>query len=262
MPRFAANLTMMFNEHPFLDRFDAAADAGFEAVEFLFPYEVTPAALSERVRRNRLTVALFNLPPGDWAGGERGVASLEGREAEVEASLARALPYAEASGVARLHLMAGIAAATDLAAAARYRDAVARSADALAARGLDLVLEPINPRDMPGYFLGDFDQAADLIAALARPNLKLQFDLYHRQIIHGDVMRGLERLLPITGHVQVASVPSRHEPDGEELNWPFLFEALDRLGYQGHVGCEYRPRGGTVDGLGWFEPYARRTRSA
>ena len=255
MPRFAANLTMMFNEHAFLDRFDAAADAGFDAVEFLFPYAETPDAVAERVRRNNLAVALFNLPPGDWAAGERGLAALPGRGAEVDAALLAALPYADALGVARLHLMAGIASAGDAASIVAYRDAVARTTDALAARGLDLVLEPINKRDMPGYFLDNFATAAALIAALGRPNLKLQFDVYHRQIMHGDVTRALEAMLPIVGHVQVAGVPSRNEPDGEELNYPFLFGQLDRLGYAGFVGCEYRPRGRTEDGLGWFAPW-------
>ncbi len=257
MPRFAANLTLMFNEHAFLDRFDAAADAGFDAVEFLFPYAETPDAVASRVARNALTVALFNLPPGDWERGERGMAALPGREAEVDAALVRALPYAEALGVGRLHLMAGLAEPADPASAACYRDAVARTADRLAERGLDLVLEPINPRDMPGYFLDDFAAAAALIAALGRSNVKLQFDLYHRQIMHGDVLRAFEAMLPIVGHVQAASVPSRHEPDGEELNYPFLFGELDRLGYAGFVGCEYHPRGRTEDGLGWFAPWRR-----
>ncbi len=256
MPRFAANLTMMFNEHAFLDRFDAAADAGFEAVEFLFPYEASPEAVAERVRRNALTVALFNLPPGDWAAGERGLAALPSRHAELREGLTRALDYAEATGVGRLHLMAGIAPAAEPRAVAAYRDAVRDCAGRLAGHGLDLVLEPINRRDMPGYFLDDFEAAARLIAELGLANVKLQFDLYHHQIMHGDLSMALRRLLPITGHVQVASVPGRHEPDGEELNWPFLFAELDRLGYDGFVGCEYRPRGTTTDGLGWFRPYA------
>ncbi|WP_428377168.1 2-oxo-tetronate isomerase [Lichenicoccus sp.] len=257
MPRFAANLTMMFNEHAFLDRFDAAADAGFEAVEFLFPYEATPEAVGARVARNKLTVALFNLPPGDWAAGERGLAALPERAAALDGLLDRALPYAEATGVRRLHLMAGIADAHDPRAQAAYRDAVAHHARRLAEHRLDLVLEPINGRDMPGYFLDDFGRAAQLIEDLGLPNLKLQFDLYHRQILHGDVTMALRAMIGRIGHVQVASVPSRHEPDGEELNWPFLFEELDRIGYAGFVGCEYRPRGKTVAGLGWFAPYRK-----
>lgn len=256
MPRFAANLTMMFNEHPFLDRFDAAADAGFEAVEFLFPYEAPPEAVAERVRRNNLTVALFNMPPGDWAAGERGMAALPERLADLKNGLAQALEYAAATGVGRLHLMAGIASAGDAKAAAAYRDAVRHCAAELQRHGLDLVLEPINGRDMPGYFLNDFNTAERLIADLGMPNLKLQFDLYHRQIMHGDLTIALRRMLPIIGHIQVASVPERHEPEGGEVNWPFLFEDLDRLAYPGFVGCEYRPRAGTREGLGWFRSFA------
>lgn len=254
MPRFAANLTMMFTEWGFLDRFDAAADAGFTAVEFLFPYEHGPDEVAERLHRNGLTPALFNLPPGDWAAGERGLAALAGREAELDAAVQRALPYVAATGVSRVHLMAGLAPAGD-AAMATYRGAVRRTAGVLAERGVTLVLEPINGRDMPGYFLNDIDAAAVLIAELGLANVALQFDLYHCQIIHGDVTMRLRRLLPVIGHVQIASVPSRHEPDGEELAYPFLFAELDRLGYSGFVGCEYRPRAGTLEGLGWFAPY-------
>ncbi len=262
MPNFAANLTMMFNEHPFLDRFDAAADAGFEAVEFLFPYEVPPEVVAERVKRNRLTVALFNMPPGNWSAGERGMAALPGRSAELKDGLSRALEYAAATGVGRLHLMAGIASADDPAARDAYREAVQFCAGRLQEYDLDLVLEPINGRDMPGYFLNSFEAAEQLIAELALPNLKLQFDLYHRQIMHGDLTMALRRLLPIIGHVQVASVPARAEPDGEELNWGFLFDELDRLAYPGYVGCEYRPRGATRDGLGWFERFAAKRHGA
>ncbi|AZO62038.1 hydroxypyruvate isomerase family protein [Mesorhizobium sp. M1A.F.Ca.IN.022.07.1.1] len=256
MPRFAANLTMMFSEWPFLDRFQAAADAGFRAVEFLFPYEHTPEAIGERLRRYGLTQALFNLPPGDWAAGERGLAALPDRFAELQAAVAFALPYAEATGVKRLHLMSGLAAREDRAAVDTYRKAIIWTAGKLADRGIDLVIEPINGRDMPGYFLNDFDFAEQLIGELALPNLKLQFDVYHRQILHGDVVMALRRLLPIIGHVQIASVPSRHEPTSEELNDRFIFAELDGLGYDGFVGCEYRPGGKTLEGLGWFAPFA------
>ena len=255
MPRFAANLTMMFTEHPFLDRFAAAADAGFEAVEFLFPYEATPEEVGERVRRNGLIVALFNMPPGDWTGGERGLAALPARFGEVNEGVTRALEYAAAVGVARLHLMAGIAKADDPAAAAAYRRAVSHCAERLGQRGLDLVLEPINGRDMPGYFLDDFEAAASLIASLGIGNVKLQFDVYHRQIMHGDVTVALQRMMPIVGHVQIAGVPLRHEPDHGEVDYGHVFAELDRLGYRGFVGCEYRPRLGTREGLRWFEPF-------
>ncbi len=255
MPRFAANLSMMFTEWPFLDRFDAAAQAGFKAVEYLFPYDHPADQVGERLHRAGLTQALFNLPPGDWAAGERGMAAIPGREAELDAALERALPYAEATGAKTLHLMAGIADPGDPAAQACYRAAVTRVAARLAERGITLVLEPINGRDMPGYFLNSLDTAAALITELALPNLKLQFDLYHCQIIHGDVTMRLRRMMPLVGHVQVASVPSRNEPDGEELASPFLYAELDRLGYDGFIGCEYRPRAGTVEGLGWFALY-------
>lgn len=255
MPNFAANLTMMFQEHAFLDRFAAAADAGFTAVEYLFPYDHAPDEIAAKLGHYGLTQALFNLPPGDWAKGERGVAALPGRFDEVKQNLARALPYIQASGVARVHLMSGLAERTDARAIAAYRQSVAWCAEQLAHRGVDLLIEPINSRDMPGYFLNDFGFAEALIAELGLPNLKLQFDVYHRQIIHGDVTMGLRKAMPITGHIQIASVPSRNEPDGEELNYPFIFEELDRLGFDGFVGCEYRPRGTTVDGLGWFAPY-------
>lgn len=255
MPRFAANLTMMFTEHPLLDRFAAAAEAGFDAVEILFPYGHPPEAIAERLRRNGLTLALFNCPPGDWDGGERGFASRPERFDDLRASVATALVYAEATGVGRLHLMAGKTDRADPAHRDAFRRAVAWAAEEVGLAGLDLVLEPINGRDMPGYFLDDFAYAAALIGELGLPNLKLQFDLYHRQILHGDATVALRATMPIIGHVQVASVPSRNEPDGEELNYPFLFAELDRLGYGGFVGCEYRPRGRTEDGLGWFAPY-------
>jgi hydroxypyruvate isomerase len=258
MPVFAANLSMMFNEWAFLDRFDAAADAGFAAVEFLFPYEFGADAIGERLRRNHLTQALFNLPPGDFAAGERGIAALSGRWPEFTAGVDRALDYARATGVRRLHMMSGNADAADPEAAANYRRAVIHAAERLGENDLDLVLEPINARNMPGYFLNDFGRAEKLIRELGRANVKLQFDIYHRQILHGDVTMALRALMPITGHVQIASVPSRHEPDDEELNYPFLFAELDRLGYKGFVGCEYIPRGKTLDGLGWFKPWARK----
>lgn len=252
MPRFAANLSLMFTEWPFLDRFEAAAEAGFSACEFLFPYEHPPEAIAERLSRSGLTLALFNTPPGDWARGERGTASIPGRRAEFEDGVRAALSYAAATGAGRVHVMAGLADRRDPEAESAYRGAIAWAAERLAEAGLMTVIEPINGRDIPGYFLNDFVYAETLIRELELPNLRLQFDIYHRQILHGDVSVSLRRLLPMIGHVQVASVPSRHEPDGEELNHPFLFAELDRLGYDGFVGCEYRPRGRTLDGLGWL----------
>ena len=257
MPKFAANLSLMFTEHDFLDRFDAAAAAGFSAVEFLFPYDRPAATIAERLRRNDLTQALFNLPPGDWSAGERGLAALPDRFEECKSGLDRALDYIEATGVKRIHMMAGNARHVDGEAEASYRRAIRHAAPVLAARGVELLLEPINTRNMPDYFLNDFNYTRDLIAQLGLPNLKLQFDVYHRQILHGDVAMSFRALQPIVGHVQIASVPSRNEPDGEELNFPYLFAEFDRLGYDGFVGCEYNPRGLTRDGLGWFKPYRR-----
>ncbi|HMN71003.1 MAG TPA: hydroxypyruvate isomerase family protein [Rhodoblastus sp.] len=257
MPKFAANLSMMFTEHDFLDRFDAAAEAGFAAVEYLFPYDHSPTDIAERLKRNDLAQALFNLPPGDFAAGERGLAALSGRAREFRASVDRALDYAAATGVKRMHMMAGLASSSDPKALVSYQGALELAARKLGEAGLDLVIEPINGRNMPGYFLNDFGLAEKIIADSGMPNVKLQFDIYHRQIMHGDVTMALRALMPITGHVQIASVPSRNEPDGEELNFPFLFEELDRLGYDGYVGCEYNPRGRTTDGLAWFKPFAR-----
>jgi hydroxypyruvate isomerase len=255
MPRFAANLSMMFNEVPFLDRFEAAAKAGFSAVEFLFPYDHPVAEVGARLSANGLTQALFNLPPGNWDAGEKGFAALPARFDDLKASVEQALPYAKATKVKRLHLMAGIADACDQDAWSAYRKSVLWVSERLAGEGIDVVIEPINPRDVPGYFLNDFGAAHRLVKELVRPNIKLQFDIYHCQIIHGDVTMRLRAMMPEIGHIQIASVPSRNEP-GEELNYPFLFQELDKLGYDGFVGCEYRPAGETVAGLGWFKPYA------
>ena len=253
MPRFAANLTLMFTEWPFLDRFQAAADAGFEAAEFLFPYDHPPDEVGTRIARSGLVPALFNAPPG--REGERGLAALPGRFDDFQAGIETALSYAAATGTPRVHVMAGLSDRRDPAVVAAFRQSIAWSAERFAAAGLDLMLEPINPRDVPGYFLDDFSFTEGLIRDLDHPRIRLQFDLYHRQIVHGDVTTALRAALPLIGHIQIASVPSRHEPDDEELNYPFLFGELDRLGYAGFVGCEYRPRGRTLDGLGWFETF-------
>lgn len=256
MPRFAANLSMMFNEHPFLDRFDAAAKAGFTAVEFLFPYEHAPEEIATRLQGNGLKQVLFNLPPGDWDAGEKGFAARPDKFDDLRQSLHTALPYAEATGVRRLHMMAGLADRHDPKAVAAFRKSVEWAADFLGDHGIDVVIEPINGRDVPGYFLNDFMFARDIIVDLGIPNVGLQFDIYHCQILHGDVTMRLREMLPHIGHIQIASVPSRNEPAGEELNYPFLFAELDRLGYDNYVGCEYRPAGDTVAGLDWFKPYA------
>jgi hydroxypyruvate isomerase len=252
MPRFAANLTWLFTEYDFLDRFDAAAECGFDAVEVLFPYDNPAAAIAERLARNKLTMALINAPPGNSAAGERGLAALPDRVGDFRDSIALAAHYAETTHARRVHVMAGLADVEDTRAQATYRDNIAFAADTFAPRQIEATIEPINGRDVPGYFLQDFDTAVRHIEELARPNLKLQFDFYHRQILHGDVTTALRRLMPLIGHIQIASVPGRNEPDGEELNYPFLFEEIDRLGYEGFIGCEYRPRSGTRAGLCWF----------
>lgn len=257
MPRFAANLSFLFGEWPFLDRFDAAADAGFEAVEYLFPYAVTPEAIAARLAKNRLTQALFNLPAGNFDAGDRGLAALPARFDEFAEGVIRALAYAKATGARRLHMMAGLAEPQDETANAAYGRALAFAAEALAKDGIDLMIEPINRRDMPGYFLCDYMHALQIIEDMRLPNVKLQFDIYHRQILHGDVTTALRGLVQKIGHVQIASVPSRQEPDTEELNLTFLLDELDRLGYSGFIGCEYRPKAGTLAGLSWFKPYAR-----
>lgn len=255
MPRFAANLTMMFNEHAFLDRFDAAAAAGFSDVEFLFPYDHPVGLVAERIQRAGVSVVLMNLPAGQWDAGERGLAALPSRADDMREAFERAVPYIRALSVPRVHLMAGIAPNDDRHWRA-YRDAVTWCAARAGELGVDIMLEPVNRRDMPGYFMSDVDEAVTFIRGLGLPNVKLQLDIYHAQIIHGDVTTRLRRVIEELGHVQIASVPSRNEPDGEELNYPFLFSELDRLGYRGHVGCEYRPRGRTEDGLEWLAAYA------
>ena len=262
MPKFAANLTMMFNEYAFLDRFKAAADAGFDAVEFLFPYDHPAQKIADQLDQNSLYLALFNCPPGVWASGERGLSALPHRAEEFQRSVQTALDYAVALKVPTLHVMSGLADKADQSALASYRAALAFACTAAGRHGINIVIEPINARDMLGYFLNDFHFAARLIADMALPNLKLQYDIYHRQIIHGDVMMSLEALMPIIGHVQTASVPNRHEPLTGELDDMRIFQHLDALGYQGFVGCEYRPAQGTVAGLDWLLNTANKKRHA
>jgi hydroxypyruvate isomerase len=253
MPKFAANLSMMFNEWEFLDRFAAAADHGFRAVEFLFPYAHAPEVIARALERAGLTQALFNMPPGNWEAGERGLACKPERGSDFRASVATALTYAEATGVKRLHVMSGHGDRHDPTTRAAFIASLRHACEAAASHGIDILIEPINGRDMPGYFMSDFGFAAALIEELGLPNLKLQYDIYHRQILHGDVMKSLESLLPIIGHVQTASVPRRNEPGTGELDDWRIFRHLDALGYAGYVGCEYRPAGKTLDGLGWMK---------
>jgi hydroxypyruvate isomerase len=248
MPRFAANLSMMFTEHPFLERFDAAAAAGFKAVEFLFPYAHPAAKVRDAMDRNGLELALFNAPPGDWDSGERGLAALKGRAAEFRASIGRALDYVAVLGPGRLHVMAGLAEGPE--ARQQYIENLAWAAEAAGAQRL--CIEPINSRDMPGYHLNNSTDAVTVLEAVGAANLGLQFDLYHAQIMEGDLTRRLEALMPRIAHIQIAGVPDRHEPDTGEVDYMHLFAAMDRLEYDGFVGCEYRPAGRTEEGLGWF----------
>ena len=260
MPRFAANLSMMYTEHDFLDRFAAAAADGFRAVEYLFPYDHPAAEIRKRLDDNGLTQALFNAPPGDWGAGERGIAALPGRETEFRTAFARALEYAGVIGNDRVHVMAGLVPADADRAKARatYLENLAYAAASAAAQGVTVLIEPINTRDMPGYFLNRQDDGQAICQQVGAANLKVQFDCYHCQIVEGDLTVKLKRDFAGIGHIQIAGVPDRHEPDLGELNYPYLFNVIDELGYDGWIGCEYRPRAGTSAGLGWLKPYLNR----
>ena len=257
MPRLAANLSMMFNELPFLDRFAAAAAAGFRAAEFLFPYDHPAAEVAQRLRDHGLELALFNMPPGDWAAGERGTACLPGREHEFRAGVAKALDYAAALRCKLLHCMAGIppVGQSPVTSAARYAANLEYACELAQSAGIRLVIEPINQRDMPGYHLASTAQAAAIVAALGVERIGVQFDVYHCQVSEGDLVRHMQALMPVIGHVQVADVPERHEPGTGEIAWGRVFRELDAAGYPGWVGCEYRPAGDTVAGLTWRDVF-------
>ncbi len=258
MPRFAANLSMMFNEHPFLDRFEAAAKAGFTGIEFLFPYDYKATELKERLDGNGLTQALFNMPPGDWAKGERGLAALPGRQAQFRDGVKLALEYATTLGCNLVHAMAGIVPAdvAPVTAAGVYAANLAWAAEQALAAGVKLAIEPINHRDMPGYFLNTEAQGAAVVDAIGRDRIGLQFDVYHCQTTEGDITKRMELHLPVIVHMQIADVPARNEPGTGEIGWPFVFRRMDELGYTGWVGCEYRPAGDTVTGLAWRKTYS------
>jgi len=271
MPRFAANLSMLYQELPFLDRFAAAAQDGFEAVEYLFPYAFERADIAARLKTNGLRQVLFNAPPGNWDAGERGLTCLPGRQAEFRTAISLALEYAAALDCPRVHAMAGLAPAgvPRETLRATYIDNLRWAAQQAAKQNVEVLIEPINTRDIPGFFLNRQDDAHIIVAEVAEPNLKVQMDLYHCQIVEGDLTMKLRLYLPTgrVGHLQVAGVPQRHEPDIGEIHHAYLFSVLDELGYDGWVGCEYRPQagarpGGTSDGLGWLQPYLRKGRSA
>ena len=251
MPRFAANLTMMFNEVPFLDRFEAAAKAGFKGVEILFPYEYPVEEIAARLKANGLQLVLFNAPPGDWNKGERGLAALPGREAEFEATLRQALAYAEALRCPRVHVMAGLV--HHGASRATYVANLKKAAPIARDHGVELLIEPINTRDIPGFFLNRTSEARAVIYEVGEPNLRLQFDIYHRQVMEGDVATAIREYASLTRHYQLANPPDRGEPDEGELNYAWLFRLIDETGFDGWIGCEYRPRRGTVEGLQWAE---------
>jgi len=254
MPRFAANLDCLFTERPLLERFGAAAAAGFGTVELLFPYDVPPRAVKAELVRHGLTQLGLNTPPG--RDGESGLAAVPGRERDWQAAFKRALHYAVAIDARAIHCLAGCVPAEQrpLAETVFIRNLASAAAEA-AEVGLTLLIEPINPRDRPGYFLNRVEHAADVVDKVGAPNLRIQFDFYHAQIVGGDLIRRFEAHLPRIAHVQIAAVPCRHEPDEGEVNYREIFAALDRLGYAGFVGCEYRPRARTEEGLAWARPY-------
>ena len=277
MPKFAANLSMMYPDMPFLDRFEAAAKDGFKAVEFLFPYAWDTAEIAARLKGNGLQQALFNMPPGGsnrdtiavaWDAGMRGTACLAGREEEFHAGVRLALDYAQALDCPRIHLMAGLVPAGQERDAMRptYVANLRWAAAQAASAGRDILIEPINTRDIPGFFLNRQDHAHEIIQQVGAANLKVQMDLYHCQIVEGDVAMKIRQYLPSghVGHFQIAGVPQRHEPDLGEVNYPYLFGVIDEVskecGWDGWIGCEYRPRlgaqaGGTSAGLEWLKPW-------
>jgi 2-dehydrotetronate isomerase len=254
VPRFAANISLMFAEHPFLDRFEAAAAAGFKAVECQSCYEHAIPAIKERLERTGLVLALINTRPGDPAIDGFGLAATAGREMEFQARVDQALDYAASLGVTKIHAMAGDG--FDVPENARaFVNNIRTAGEKAAARGKTILIEPLNPRDRPNYFLRSITRAADFIVEVGLANVKLQFDAYHVALMEGDVIQRLKEFAPLIGHVQIAGVPARHEPDEGEVDYPAFFATLEEIGYDGWVGAEYRPRGRTEDGLGWARRY-------
>lgn len=259
MPNFAANLTMLYNEHDFMERFGAAAADGFAAVEYLFPYPYEKELLAEQLKEHKLVQALHNMPAGDWAAGERGIACIPGREDEFRAGVVTAIEYATALGCRRVNCLAGIPP-KDVPVAEARRTLVANlkhAAPEFAKAGIMLVAEAINTRDIPGFFLNRSVQTIEIMDEVGSDNLFLQYDFYHMQIMEGDLVPTFRRLKGRIGHVQIADNPGRNEPGSGEINYPFIFGALDEAGYDGWVGCEYKPATTTTAGLGWFAPYRK-----
>jgi hydroxypyruvate isomerase len=255
MPKFAANVAYLFTERPLIERFAAAAAAGFKAVELQFPYDHAPAAVKAELDKHKLTQLGLNTGPGGGAG-EFGLAAVPGRERDWDALFQQALDYTVAIGGSAVHCLAGHVPPEQRPVAERTFVAnLTRAAELAKDKNITLLIEPINAIDRPNYFLNHVEHAADIIAKVGRPNVKMQFDFYHVQIVSGDLIRRFEKHLPLIGHVQIASVPERHEPSEGEINYPAIFDALDRLGWSGWTACEYRPRGRTEDGLGWGRAY-------
>ncbi len=255
MPKFAANLSFLFADLPFPERFAKAAAAGFAGVEYLFPYDWPADEVAGWLKSADLEQVLFNLPPGDWSTGERGLACLPHRQGEFAESVERAVDYAMVLDCERVHCMAGLrpAGVDEAVLEATYVANLQFAADRLATVGATVMIEPINSRiDMPGYWLDDVGKAFRLLDRVDRSNVKVQLDLYHAQIIQGDLARTIEAKLPQIGHVQIADNPGRHEPGTGEIHYPYLFDLLDRLGYDGWIGCEYKPLTTTEAGLGWL----------
>jgi hydroxypyruvate isomerase len=258
MIRLAANISTLFTELPFLERAGAAARAGFRAVECQFPYVAEPAQISQELAAHGLRWVLFNAPPGRLEAGERGIASLPGREMEFEAGIVRAMEYVAAGGCRRVHVMSGLLPAdVDRGASIDvFVGNLVRAADLLATVDATVMIEPINTRvDVPGYLLDSTRLALECIRAASRPNIQLQYDVYHMQIMEGDLVRSIERLLPWIGHIQIADNPGRHEPGTGEIAFGRVLKHIDSIGYEGHVGCEYLPATQTLEGLGWARPY-------
>jgi hydroxypyruvate isomerase len=257
MPKFAANLTMLFNEVDFLDRFAAAAEAGFAGVEYLFPYPYPAEDLAERLAKHNLIQVLHNLPAGDWGAGERGIAVLPERVEEFRQGVDTAIAYAKTLGCSQVNCLTGVApeGAEPAQLHRTFVENLRFAAERLGAEGIKLLIEPINTRDIPEFFLNRTAQAAAILDEVGSDNLFIQYDIYHMQIMEGDLAPTLEANLARIAHVQLADTPGRHEPGTGEINYPFLFDHLDRIGYSGWIGCEYKPATTTVEGLGWFAPY-------
>jgi hydroxypyruvate isomerase len=257
MPKFSANLTFLYNELPFLERFAAARQSGFKGVEFMSPYEETKSDLVARLRDNGLMLVLHNLPAGNWGAGERGIAIFPDRVEEFRRGVRQAVDYATALGCGRVNCLAGVAPAGADATVLRKTlvDNLTFAAGELAKAKIKLLIEPINTRDIPGFFLTRTDQAVRLIDDVGSDNLFVQYDIYHMQIMEGDLARTIEANLPRIAHIQLADNPGRHEPGTGEINYPFLFSHLERIGYSGWIGCEYKPLTSTAAGLGWLAPY-------